>query len=85
MDSHAFCPEDRVNYLIPACVVTFTTFDDGLPDIAVSSFDYTVSLRVIWRNANRMNPILARKFIYCKPICRSVIGNDFSDWSPSAE
>jgi hypothetical protein len=47
MNSNVFCPEDRVNYLIPAHVITFATFDDGLLDIMVLSFDYTVCLGVL--------------------------------------
>jgi hypothetical protein len=85
MYSYALCPEYAVDNLIPLGVITFATFDDGLPDIAVSSLDYTISLRVIGRNANWVDAIFSCEIIYCKLKHWPVICDDFGDWSPSAE
>jgi hypothetical protein len=85
MNSNALCPEYAVYDLIPPSIITVATFDDGLPDIAMASLNYTISLRVIWRNANRVNPIFAREFVNREPIRGPVVSYDFCDWTPSAE
>jgi hypothetical protein len=81
MNSNALCPEYAVYDLIPPSVITVATFDDGLSDIAMASLNYAISLGVIWRNANRVNPIFAREFVNRGP----VVSYDFCDWTPSAE
>jgi hypothetical protein len=63
MNSNALCPEYAVYDLIPLGVITVTTFDDGLPDIAMASLNYTISLGIIWQDANRVNPIFACELV----------------------
>jgi hypothetical protein len=85
MNGNALCPKYTVYDLIPPSVITIATFDDGLLDIVMVSLNYTISLGIIWRDANRVNPIFVRKLINCEPIHGPVISYNLCDWSPSAK
>src|SRR6266404_1151159 len=83
--SNLVSPEDVRGYKWPSQNIVFASLEERLLDSPVLPFDNPVCLRVVSRDANMMNAILACQPVQSLNISRTIVCHNLLNGTPSAE
>src|SRR5882672_9651668 len=85
MDSDSVGPKHERRHVDPLGVLVIAGLHYGSTDVKVFPLDNTISLGIVRRNLDVMDAIFFRQITGRHHECRTIVGNNFSDSTPSTK
>src|SRR5882672_2930606 len=82
-DSDLVGPKHKRSHIDPLGVLIIAGLHEGFMDVEVFPFNNTISLGIVRRNLDVMDAIFLRQVTSHRHECRTIVGNNFSDSTPS--
>src|SRR5882672_5746002 len=85
MDSDPVGPKHKRSHIDPLGVFIIAGLHEGFTDVEVLLLDNTICLGIVRRNLDVMDAIFLGQVTSCPHKCRTIVGNNFSDSTPSTK
>src|SRR5882672_5790721 len=85
MDSDPVGPKHKRSHIDPLGVLIIAGLHEGFTDVEVFPLDNTISLGIVRRNLDVMDAIFLGKITGRHNECRTIVGNNLSDSTPSTK
>src|SRR5882672_1106695 len=85
MDSDPVGPKHKGSHVDPLGVLIIAGLHEGIMDVEVFPLDNTISLGIVRRNLDVMDAIFLGQITSCSHEHRTIVGNNFSDSTPSTK
>jgi hypothetical protein len=78
-DRNTFCPKYQIDCLRPSLLITVDSLEQRLTNIEMQTFNKTICMRIVTRNANMHYVIFLHEIFQSLQKCRTVISDNFSE------